>query len=217
MSQSDKDKDGAGSRARGGVMLPVLVSIMTCLVFFLFLVALIVFIPTPYFLDYLGLKDLGVATAAGGLRDHATQHMLGVLVESGAVITVKEFWQLQSGFYQTIISLLIGINGLLAAAAIFYIKGRSHEIAEDTADKYVKGELFKVRLEKRIDELAKLEFGPVRDEIEKLLIEYDSDVEGVFAIRDNYVEMRQQLRVISERVAGMDTADSEGGDISLGS
>ncbi|MGL0928835.1 hypothetical protein ACSTDZ_06820 [Vibrio vulnificus] len=98
------------------------VSVITCLLFCIALLTLLVCLPSPSLLSYLGYADSVALANADNINDPFTSHIVGELVKSGTLISLKDVWSFQTGFYQTIITFLIAINGLIAAISVIYIK-----------------------------------------------------------------------------------------------
>jgi len=195
------------------------VSIITCLVFCIVLLALFVFLPLPSFLSYLGYANTVALANADNIKDPFTSHMVGELVKSGTLISLKDVWSFQTGFYQTIITFLIAINGLIAAVSVIYIKSTSEEKAEETTKKYMGGDAFNHVLNTKIEAEAELrlrvvqgDFNFAAGELEDSLKVVNEVVEQLDLLKTENQTLRQQIKVISERVAELDTSEAEGKD-----
>lgn len=68
---------------------------------------------------------------------------LGSGIVSSKIIEPAELLSLQSSVYQTIIAFLMGLNALLAALAVYYIKTSSDEVARSVVETYFKSSDFR--------------------------------------------------------------------------
>ncbi|AXS83272.1 hypothetical protein D0851_09600 [Marinobacter sp. Arc7-DN-1] len=141
----------------------------------------------------------------------------GELSEKRTVISLKEYWGFQSSFYETVITILIAINGLIAAAAVLYIRGSSHEKAESAANEYLEGPLFKYILNDSVSSQWKEQLHSAQADINNIIKDLELYPETIERLRTNYErlqsenkELKQQIRVIAERIASSDTSDNEG-------
>jgi hypothetical protein len=195
------------------------VSIITCSVFCIGFLALIICLPMPSLLSYLGYADAVALANADNINDSFTSHMVGELVKSGTLISLKDVWSFQTGFYQTIITFLIAINGLIAAMSVIYIKSTSEEKAEETTKRYLHGESFNHMLAGKVEEEAKsrlliiqAEFSTTAETFEISARAVGEALERLKILETENQSLRQQLRVISERVAKLDASEDEGKD-----
>lgn len=200
---------------------PVLAAILastvtTSLLSFLFL-ASIVWIPEPVLLDFLGYERPVSLTDLAEANNNQTQKVTGESLRKSTVISLKEYWEFQSSFYETIITVLIAINGLIAAAAILYIRGSSHEKAESAANEYLEGPLFKYILDDLISSRWDGQLYSAQADINNIIKDLEHYPETIERLRKNHEnlqsenkELKQQIRVIAERIASSDTSDNEG-------
>lgn len=193
------------------------VSTITSLIFCIGLIALLIYLPSPSLLSYLGYAD-SVALANGNhLSSAHTSRMVGELVKNGTLIDLKDVWSFQTGFYQTIITFLIAINGLIAAISVIYIKSTSEEKAEETTKKYMHSDSFNHLLMVKIQAESESRLKEVQSElgtqIESFQIAQSGLVEAyerLVRLEDENKTLRQQIAVISQRVATLDKSESEG-------
>ena len=193
----------------------ILSVIITCLLFFILLVALLVFLPSPTFLSYLGYADSVTLANSTNINDPFTSHIIGELVKSGTLISLKDVWSFQSGFYQTIITFLIAINGLIAAISVFYIKSTSEEKAEEITKKYMHSSSFGMVLKEKIKKQVKIPKQDLSDfskGLEAAWQNVDDGVDRLNVLETENQTLRQQIKIISERIAALDTSESEGKD-----
>lgn len=198
------------------------VSLITCLIFCITLLALLVFLPTPSMLSYLGYADSVAIANADNIKDPFTTHVIGELVKSGTLISLKDVWSFQTGFYQTIITFLIAINGLIAAISVIYIKSTSEEKAEEITKKYMRSNIFEHILNTKVELEAKSQLKIVQEDLsstaenfEKSVSTVDAALEQLEILEIENQTLRQQIKVISERVSKLDTSESEGKEIQL--
>ena len=193
------------------------VSFITCLTFCIALLALFVYLPSPSLLSYLGYADSVALANADNLSDPFTSHVVGELVKNGTLVSLEDVWAFQTGFYQTIITFLIAINGLIAAISVIYIKSSSEEKAEEITKKYMLSEVFNHALSERVKDAAELRLRMVQSDFNSTAESFESSVETVKEaisrlklLETENQTLRQQLRVISERVAALDVSETEG-------
>ncbi|QYJ87526.1 hypothetical protein K0I73_07465 [Shewanella mesophila] len=192
------------------------VSVITCLIFCIALLTLLVCLPSPSLLSYLGYADSVALANADNINDPFTSHIVGELVKSGTLISLKDVWSFQTGFYQTIITFLIAINGLIAAISVIYIKSTSEEKAEEITKKYMHSDTFNHVLNSKVENEAELRLRVVQSELETTVSEYEASVRTVGGAFDRLQlletenqSLRQQIKIISERVAQLDMTEAE--------
>ncbi|MEZ8314266.1 phosphohydrolase [Vibrio splendidus] len=151
------------------------------------------------------------------MNDPFTSHLVGELVKSGTLISLKDVWSFQTGFYQTIITFLIAINGLIAAISVIYIKSTSEEKAEEITKKYMHSDTFNHVLNAKVESEAESRLRVVQSDLnatagdfERSLGTVDEALERLQFLETENQTLRQQIKVISERVASLDTSESEG-------
>ncbi|GHW58994.1 phosphohydrolase [Vibrio cholerae] len=193
------------------------VSLITCSLFCIVLLALLVCLPSPSLLSYLGYADSVALANADNINDPFTSHIIGELVKSGTLISLKDVWSFQTGFYQTIITVLIAINGLIAAISVIYIKSTSEEKAEEITKKYMHSDTFNHVLNTKVENEAESRLRVVQSDLnstasdfERSLGTVDEALERLQLLETENQSLRQQIKVISERVAQLDISESEG-------
>ncbi|EIA1333543.1 phosphohydrolase [Vibrio parahaemolyticus] len=193
------------------------VSLITCSLFCIVLLALLVCLPSPSLLSYLGYADSVAIANADNINDPFTSHIVGELVKSGTLISLKDVWSFQTGFYQTIITFLIAINALIAAISVIYIKGTSEEKAEEITKKYMHSNTFNYILNEKVENEAESRLRIVQSDLnatagdfERSLGTVDDALERLEFLETENQTLRQQIKVISERVAELDTSESAG-------
>lgn len=191
------------------------VSLITCSLFCIVLLALLVCLPSPSLLSYLGYADSVVLANANNINNPFTSHIVGELVKNGTLVSLKDVWSFQTGFYQTIITFLIAINGLIAAISVIYIKSTSEEKAEEITKKHMHSESFNHMLNVKIEDEAELRLRIVQSDLNSAVRNFEDEFETVQRLGMENQSLRQQIKVISERIAHLDTSESEGKEILL--
>lgn len=199
-----------------------LVSTVIGLVFCILIITLLVFLPLPSFLSYFGYENSVTLVNADNINDPYISYIIGDLVKSGTLISLKDVWSFQTGFYQTIITILVAINGLIAAISVIYIKSTSEEKAEEITKKYMSGDLFNHSLNQKVEAQAALQLRVVQGDysataetFEKSAQMVDGALERLAFLEAENQTLRQQLKVIAERVAKLDATEAEGKDYRL--
>lgn len=200
----------------------VIISFVIALVFSIAILAFFSFAPPLSFLSYLGYVDAVTLANPKHLDDPFTSHIVGELVRDGTLISVKDVWSFQTGFYQTIIAFLIAINALIAAVSVFYIKSTSEEKAEETTAKYINSHGFEYVLNNKIEEIAVQKLKDLQGDFESTIDELNLNGALVHDISERLdwlvsenKEIKIQIKIISDRVALLDMEDREGKDLIL--
>lgn len=198
------------------------VSIITSLIFCILLLGLLIYLPLPSLMSYLGYADSVVLANADTIDDAFTSQIVGELVKSGTLVSLKDVWSFQTGFYQTIITFLIAINGLIAAIAVIYIKSTSEEKAEETTKRYMRGDTFvhmlnakvKAEAEEKL-KIAQSDFTSTAELFENSVASINEAFERLELLENENQTLRQQFKVVSERVSKLDTLEEDGKDARL--
>jgi len=193
------------------------------LLFLILIVAIVVFIPVPALLQYLGFDELLVLADVGRIKDSHTEYHIGELIKNGTLISVKDFWEFQSFFYTTVITLLIFINTILAGLAFFYIRGNSADEARSYAQKFLHGNEFKSDIEMLATQKANDVMCGTREDYNDLVETIKFDLVGRIetmeaknkVFEEDRIEVMQKFKVISARLAFMDKDDNEGSALYL--
>ncbi|WP_265435550.1 hypothetical protein [Aeromonas media] len=196
----------------------ILVSLITASTLIIAWLVFFHFITTPSLLKYIGLGNSFALVNPSSEFDPMTSHMVGELTRQGTIVSLDDIWSYQSNLYQTIITFLIAINGLLAALAIFYIKTSSNEKAIEAVHDYINGTDFDALVNKRV----KKKLSPIREAYEEDTQRVD-DLFGLGSrvqddcnrLSEEYITMKEQLSFISEKIALMDKTDDDGKDLHL--
>ncbi|NVF14295.1 hypothetical protein [Vreelandella maris] len=128
-----------------------MISLLTCLVTTVFLLAFFVFFSSPGVVDKISNFNLISVLSAKDECSNNECQITKLLPGDSESLSLKEVWGFQSSLYQTVITFLIAINGFIAALSVLYIKTNSEDKAEDAAKSYVEGDSFSVFIEKNAD------------------------------------------------------------------
>ncbi|MFQ1654457.1 MULTISPECIES: hypothetical protein [Aeromonas] len=196
----------------------ILTSLITASTLIIAWLVMFHFIATPSFLKYIGIGNVFSLVNPNSEFDPMTSHMVGELAKQGTIVSLDDIWSYQSNLYQTIITFLIAINGLLAALAIFYIKTSSNEKAIEAVHKYINGIEFDALVNKRV----KKKLSPIRDAYEEDTQRVD-DLLGLgsrvqdenIRLSEEFIKIKEQLTFISDKIAKMDKADDDGKELHL--
>lgn len=193
------------------------ISTITSLVFCIGLIALLICLPAPSLLSYLGYADSVALANAENIKSASTARMVGELVKNGTLINLKDVWSFQTGFYQTIITFLIAINGLIAAISVIYIKSTSEEKAEETTKKYMNGDSFNHMLMMKVQAESEVRLRVVQSELTSELENFEQASQALdeaytrlARLEEENRSLRQQITVISQRISTLDKSESEG-------
>jgi hypothetical protein len=176
------------------------------------------FVSTPSLLKYFGLEQALTLTDPKMISDPMTSHMIGELVKQGTLVSLDDVWSYQSSLYQTIITFLIAINGLLAALAIFYIKSSSNDKAIEIVHEFVEGKEFRDFVNKKVKQKLKIardEYDESTQKLDLMIGEGEAIREQVDGLSSEYGELNRQMAVIAKKIASMDQADMDGHDFFL--
>lgn len=196
----------------------IITGLVSCVVFLALLVSL------PIELASLGAIDPNSVAIANPVKtlDSQASIIVGKLVRNGTLINIKDLWSFQTSFYQTIITFLIAINGLIAALSVLYIKSSSEEKAEEITKKYMSSEIFDLRLQSKVKNEAEVRLKEIQNDFNAVFETYERSVEGaqVFEsqldkVNSENITIRQQLKVISERIAELDISEHGGMNLHL--
>ncbi|MDX1719294.1 MAG: hypothetical protein R3353_03985 [Salegentibacter mishustinae] len=186
-----------------------MVGALASLVFAIGLVSLLVLLQGSPLLDYIFSDGLVKANSFTEVDAGLFPSALG-RVNNDPSSGLKDMWSSQTVFYQTIITFLIAINGLIAAVSVFYIKSNSEEKAEEITKKYMSGEGFNINLIKKVKMESESVFKQAQDDFDTSANKLNDALATLDKLTIDNISLKQQLKVISERIASLDTADTEG-------
>ena len=87
----------------------------------------------PSFYSYIGFADNFVLKKPDIISDPQILQSIGKMVTDGTLLSLDDFWSFQSNLYQTIITVLIALNGIVAAFSFLIIKNSSTAKAKEEA------------------------------------------------------------------------------------
>ncbi|WP_417480442.1 hypothetical protein [Maricaulis maris] len=132
--------------------------------------------------------------------DHYEQIVAQRMLSSKSLITVDALWSMQVSFFQTIVSVLIGLNAAILAVAFFIIKSSSKaEAIKETAsrfEEYISGSSFS-RLVKRRTKGA-------TDSLNAL---YEDKLVAMEALTITIEELRTEVSAITTRLSNLDRSE----------
>lgn len=161
------------------------------------------------------------------ISDPKTLQNIGKMVTDGTLLSLDDFWSFQSNLYQTIITVLIALNGIVAAFSFLIIKNSStakaKEEARDIAVVEVNQYVESSKFEKEIKKILYEKIEPVQfdllsqissiDEIKLSQQEHNQSFEKLEQELDG---LKRNLKLIAESISLKDTSDEDGGNFILG-
>ncbi|MDR5886532.1 hypothetical protein [Vreelandella janggokensis] len=202
--------------------LAFLISLLTSLVAAVALLAFFVFFASPGLVNkVIGFNFYSLYSGFFECKAGGCQYLSGPM-NNFEDVGVEDVWAFQTSLYQTVITFLIAINGLIAALSIMYIKSNSEEKAEDAAKNYVKGEGFGAFIDKKLSKISKKKLKQVQKDYSSTVEElefkiYDmNDVEiKVKRLENENNELKRQIGIISKKIAELDSSESDGNSLEL--
>lgn len=199
-----------------------MISLLTCLITSVFLLAFFVFFSSPSIVHKLGSFNL-VSVLSDNKKCIDEKCQMGKqFSENTEQLDLKEVWAFQASLYQTVITFLIAINGFVAALSVLYIKINSEDKAEDAAKSYVKGDGFGVFIEDVISRKSKKKLRQLQQDYSSTLDDFNLEINGINdlkismeALKNENSDLKRQLRIMSTKLSKLDSEDKEGGDLEL--
>lgn len=206
-----------------------------CLFTILFLIFFFHLILGPTFYKYIGMADSYIIKKPESIKDPLMLHNIGEMISTGTILSLDDFWSFQSNLYQVLITLLIAINGIIAAFSFFIIKTSSINKAREEAKseavnemkKYIESTAFNVFLidvvNKKSEQVMAPKVKAMHDDLstlissaQEILVRLESDELIVKKLKNDNQEFSRVLKVIAQELSMRDKADSEGSGIVLG-
>ncbi|GEK14295.1 hypothetical protein [Aliivibrio fischeri] len=215
---SDNSSNTGQSKLTKTIIITVIV--ITTLVTLFFWLIFFQWISAPSFLKFTNLSDAVTLTNPDKITDPYVLYTIGELVKDGTLMSIDELWSFQSSFYQTIVTFLIAINGLIGALAFVFIKSSSNDKAQEAAvmhsKTYIESADFKERVNREVQERIK----GVQDDYQNAQTEiweakttiHQRNEEIEFLLREQQ-EIKRHISIISKAVAKSDNQDENGGDL----
>lgn len=129
-----------------------------------------------------------------------------------SIISLDDFWSVQSSFYQTVIAVLIAANATLATAAFFVVRAASLDKAREEAQGAVK-EKFDVYLNSQ--EFHDMVNGIVADRVRSAQIDYVALSDWLQATEERVKDVKDDLDILIDNFSRMDVGESEGEEFRL--
>lgn len=186
-------------------------------------VLLIQCLSSPTFLKYTNLADAVVLNYPDKVQDPHTLYTIGQLVTNGTLMSLDDLWSFQSSFYQTIITFLIAINGIIGALAFVFIKSSSNDKAQEAAiahsKTYIASADFKERVGNAVDDRisgVQYDFQNATDELWKAKQMIEEKNDEIERLAREQQELRRHVSIISKTLATFDRDEEQGGDLEIG-
>ena len=219
----EKKKDvtqGKGISLDFKMLIPAIVASLLMTTLFCIFILLVFFRPDWVF-NY-GLVSKYFITNPSLLREVNLESILP-LISNGTIMTLNDLWGFQNGLYQTIITLLIGINAVIATLSFFMIRNSSGNAAREEAIKEVERHIVSQSFNKKVKRsihkkvnATQLDFGDLQDQINTLSSQLDSAKEELAAYRLDSVFSSEQLEnilkqidIISKEISAQDQVENE--------
>ncbi|UOE84270.1 hypothetical protein [Vibrio splendidus] len=187
------------------------------------------FFSAPTILQYTGYAESFVLTEPEQFQDPDALDSLGELVRDGTLLSLDELWGFQSSFYQTIITVLIAINGLLAAFAFIFIKNSSHDKAIEAAVEHAQEHLTGREFDSLINDKVEVQMAGIRSDYDETASSLDNmleqfscvvpTVEGnqseIEILNTKLEELQRHIGVMIHQISMLDQADEVGNDLEI--
>lgn len=146
-------------------------------------------------------------------KDHRGEQM---------IITLDQLWSLQNSYYQTIISFLVAINGILGVVAFFYIKSNSAEKAKEAAytfsKDYINSREFDEIVRQRLNSGIKIIQDDYQSSLEKIDLAMgaiNKNDERINKLISDNIELRRHISIISGRISKLDIEPDKTSNLEL--
>ncbi|ANS43746.1 hypothetical protein [Serratia inhibens] len=158
------------------------------------------------------------------------QSELVTLISNGTVLSLNDLWTFQTGLYQTIIALLIGVNAILATLSFFMIRNSTSSVAREEAIKEVKvhvnSHIFNKKVKRAIHKkfsASELDFLFLTTQMEELLANSEelknAKVESesmANKLKDEINSLKAQLEIIISNISSNDREEyTSGSNLSI--
>ncbi|WP_290705320.1 hypothetical protein [Amphritea sp.] len=220
MSEENRPaSDKSRSNSLGTILL---VGGLTSVFTLLFWLILFQYLSAPTFLEYTGLSESYILKDPAYVNGPWVNFAIREMLESGTLISLDDLWSFQSSFYQTLITFLIAINGLIGILAFFVIKGASAEKAEESAEKVTGLYFGSTGFEERIKDgfsdgvaAAQSDYNSTVNELDNLIAEMQGYKAHIDRMSKEQVLLKRHLRIISAKISQEDKRDEDGADLIL--
>ena len=150
----------------------------------------------PNFSSFSSLVDKYVLNTEPQITEPYALYMIGQLVRDGTIISLKDFWSFESNFYQSFITILIALIGVLGVAAYLVVKHSSEDTARNIARSTMRDEISR--------ELSSQDFHEkvsknIKDCLEPVEIDLEDKFSNIGTIADSVDGLIQQLTDVTEQ------------------
>jgi gas vesicle protein len=166
----------------------------------------------PGFFSYFGFASKYFLKNPSAINNNGDYEKIVDLVSNGTILSLDDLWNFQTGFYQTIIAVLIGINAILGALSFFIIRNSSGAVAREEASKEVHTHLKSKIFDKSIKRVIYKKFEAhqidldeqfstmesIASEFNKLIIELEN-------IKKENEKIKGEILIITNAVSSRDT------------
>lgn len=132
----------------------------------------------------------------------------------------------QNDIYELVISVLIFLNSLIAALSVWYIKTNTEEKAEQNIKKrlkeYLAGAEFEKQLRVELDAKAASYLKNAQSDMDSFAKDFADAANNIYQLQYDQIdserrlaELSRQMRIIAKAVAGKDTSESDGNNLSF--
>ncbi len=177
--------------------------------------SLVIGLPSLLKVSGLGAENVAI-NISSDIKDYE-KDVLSSLIAKNKVMTVENLWSFQSGYYQTIISFLIAIIGILGVIAFFYIKASSSEKAKDSAFKYAHDYVESAQFKKIVEDYINEEIHQIKSDYDETITKIDEMLETLSQNRNQFYalsvdidELRNHISIIGKRVSKLDSVNTDG-------
>ncbi|MGI2142754.1 hypothetical protein [Shewanella sp. AC91-MNA-CIBAN-0169] len=178
------------------------------------------FFSVPSILKYTGFAESFLLKDPQAFTNRENLYALGEMVKAGTLLSVDDIWSFQSSFYQTIITVLIAVNGILAVFAFIFVKASSDDKAIEAAEKYTKDYIasseFSDKVNAKLDgirndfDFSVTEIEDITNVVEPMVYDHDDDIQS---LKRETKELRRYVGILTQHLAEMDVSDEEGSDL----
>ncbi|OVZ83927.1 hypothetical protein CBW52_01545 [Yersinia kristensenii] len=164
------------------------------------------------------------------------------MVTNGTLLSLDDFWSFQSNLYQTIITFLIALNGVIAAFSFFIIKTSSNAKAREEARAEASNELKKYLESTRfVDEVKRVVRNKVEANLSEIVRSFQFDLEEKTAdiaeqidaiallrkdlkldidtierINREHEDFKRYIAILAKSLSLVDRTEDAGADLTLG-
>lgn len=189
--------------------------LISCAIIFIVLFAIHFLFP-----GYLSSFDQPlIITKKIAVDDEMTLLFLGKLINEKTLLSVDDFWGYLGSFYQTIVTILIAVNAIIATFAFLIINNGSKEKAMEAAinhtQTYINGSEFSKSVSCAAEDFLKNsrnDFNEATELLQQKLDLINDRLEKITECNDRIDQFESKLTIIIDQIAKLDTNDNENDD-----